>query len=215
MAAKPPGAGRPLGEVGLQPYGDGSPCSDGELATRFLEGDGCAFEELVTRYARPIFNFVYRFVGDYDEANDLAQSVFIQLHTSLHTARLDLPLRPWIFRIARNKALDHLRRKRAIRFSELESDDEDGETLVERIADADPLPEEIYERADLQRVLAEAILALPEKYRLVVTLRYVNGLTFGEIGQALEIPENTAKTHFQRTKGLLRRRLAGQIEPDV
>lgn len=196
----------------MDPYQDEVAIADGELAARFLQGDGRAFEALVKRYARPIFNFVYRFVGNYDEANDVAQTVFIQIHTSLPSARLDLPLRPWIFQIARNKALDHLRRRRAVHFSQMEADDEEGESPVERIADADPLPDELYERKDLQRVLAEAITALPPKYRTVVTLRYVGGLTFGEIGETLDMPENTAKTIFQRAKGMLRRSLAGQVD---
>lgn len=196
----------------MQPHDADVPLSDSELAARFLGGESRAFEALVTRYSRPVFNFVYRFVGDYDEANDVAQTTFIQIHSSLPTARLDMPLRPWIFQIARNKALDHLRRRRAIQFSALESDEDEGESVVDRLADPDPLPDELFERRDLQRVLAEAILALPPRNRAVVTLRYVNGLTFGEIGQALEMPENTAKTLFQRAKTMLRAKLMPRLD---
>ena len=202
-------------DVRLQPHDADFPIADSELATRFLAGDMRAFETLVTRYARPIFNFVYRFVGDYDEANDVSQSTFIQVHTSLPSARLDMPLRPWIFQIARNKALDHLRRRRAIHFSDLETEADEGESVVDRLADPDPLPDEIFERQDLQRVLAEAILQLPPRNRAVVILRYVNGLTFGEIGLALDMPENTAKTLFQRAKTMLRQQLAAQFEPEA
>jgi len=191
---------------------DQGPVSDAELAERFLAGDVAAFEALVARYARPVFNFVYRIVGDYDEANDVAQSVFIQVHQSLPTTRLDLPLRPWLFQVARNKALDHLRRRRSVPFSALAPEDEEEGSPIDRLADPGLLPDELYEQRDLQTILSAAIAALPERYRLVVTLRYVNGLTFGEIAQALAIPENTAKTHFQRAKARLRRHLAGQID---
>ncbi len=79
------------------------------------------------------------------------------------------------------------------------------------VADGRPLPEDLAERADLQDVLQRAIMALPGPYRTVVALRYSSDLTFAEIGAVLGLPENTAKTHFQRAKALLRAALRPQL----
>ena len=177
--------------------------SDETLAANFLAGDVAAFEALVVRYSRPIYNFAYRVVGNPDDANDVAQATFLQLFTHLAGVRLDQSLRPWLFQIARNKAIDVLRSRRQVVFSDVSRDDEDC-PLVEQAPDVAPLPEAIVEHADLQRILGEAIACLPPKYRVVVALRYTTDLTFKEMGEALGIPENTVKTLFQRAKTRLR-----------
>ena len=185
--------------------------TDGILAQQTLAGDEYSFEALVKRYSTPLFNFIYHFLNDYDQSCDILQHVFIQLHVSLPTLRTDKPLKAWLFQVARNRCLDELRRKRAIHFSELETTNDDDElSPLAAIPDNSPLPEELAERHDLQRCLREAIETLPIKFRMVVLLRYTGQLSFGEIGQALEMPEATAKTYFQRAKPLLRAALAKQ-----
>jgi RNA polymerase sigma factor (sigma-70 family) len=187
--------------------------TDGVLAQQTLAGDPYAFEDLVKRYSTPLFNFIYRFLGDYDQACDILQHVFIQLHTSLSTLRTDKPLKAWLFQVARNRCLDELRRKRVIHFSELESVNEDEElSPLAAIPDNGPLPEELAEQSDLQQRLQEAIQTLPIKFRSVVLLRYAGQLSFSEIGQTLSMPEATAKTYFQRAKPLLRTALMNQFQ---
>jgi RNA polymerase sigma factor (sigma-70 family) len=187
--------------------------TDGVLAQQTLTGDQYAFENLVKRYSTPLFNFIYRFLGDYDQACDVLQHVFIQLHTSLPTLRTDKPLKAWLFQVARNRCLDELRRKHAVNFSELEAvNDDDEMSVLAAIPDSSPLPEELAERNDLQQQLQKAIATLPVKFRSVVILRYANQLSFSEIGQALNMPEATAKTYFQRAKPLLRNALSQQME---
>ena len=181
--------------------------SDEELARAYCDGDEASFEELVRRYMKPIFNFAFRMVGTYGDADDVAQDVFIQVYKSLPSARLDLPFRPWLYVIARNKCLDFLKRKRPLSFSSLQEPDSK-ENPVDLVLDREPLPEEVLERADVQRQLRDAIAQLPERYRTVVSMRYAGELTFAEIAQVLSLPENTVKTHFQRAKDLLRRALA-------
>jgi RNA polymerase sigma-70 factor (ECF subfamily) len=117
-----------------------------------------------------------------------------------------------LFQVARNRCLDELRRKRAIHFSELEStSDEDELSPLAALPDTSPLPEEMAERHDLQECLQRAIQALPPKFRAVVLMRYASQLSFSEIGQALNMPEATAKTYFQRAKPLLRASLVTQV----
>src|ERR1700694_5838830 len=86
--------------------------SDGILAKQTLTGDQQAFEVLVQRYSAPLFNFICHFLGDYDQACDISQQVFLQLYISLPTLRTGDPLKAWLFQVARNRCLDELRRKR-------------------------------------------------------------------------------------------------------
>jgi len=123
------------------------------------------------------------------------------------------PLKAWLFRVARNRCLDELRRKRVVHFSELQTPGEDEDlSPLAIIPDTSPLPEDVAERHDLQHILQEAIDGLPPKFRAVVLLRYSGQLSFSEIGRALEMPEATAKTYFQRAKPLLRAALKNQVQ---
>jgi RNA polymerase sigma factor (sigma-70 family) len=180
--------------------------TDEALAERCQQGDAQAFEELVERYHRPLYHFAYRLLGRAEDAEDATQDTFIQVYHALPGARLDLPLRPWLFCIARNRCLDMLKRKRPVVFSALVMADDDGLGFLD-VPAGDPLPDELAERADLQRVLGAAIDALAPAYREVVALRYAGDLQFGEIAAVLGMPENSVKTRFQRAKAALRERL--------
>ncbi len=187
--------------------------TDGVLAQQTLAGDQIAFEKLVQRYSGSLFNFICRFLNDYDSASDILQQVFTQLYISLPNLRTGEPLKAWLFRVARNRCLDELRRKRVVHFSELQasSEDEDLSPLA-IIPDTSPLPEDVAEHHDLQNILQQAINGLPPKFRAVVLLRYAGQLSFSEIGQSLAMPEATAKTYFQRAKPLLRAALQNQMQ---
>ncbi len=187
--------------------------ADGMLAQQALAGDEQAFEVLVHRYSPPLFNFICHFLGDYDQACDISQQVFLQLYISLPTLRIGEPLKAWLFQVARNRCLDELRRKHTVHFSELETtSDEDELSPLAVMPDTSPLPEELAERHDLQVHLQQAILALPPKFRPVVILRYTAQLSFSEIGRTLHMPEATAKTYIQRAKPLLPSALATQLQ---
>lgn len=187
--------------------------SDAMLAQQTLEGDQHAFEILVQRYSTTLFNFICRFVGDYDLASDILQQVFLQLYVSLSGLHTGKPLKAWLFQVARNRCLDELRRKHAIHFSELEAATDDDElSPLAAIPDMLPLPEEIAEQHDLQACLQRAIQELPPKFRSVVLLRYVSQLSYAEIGQVLNMPEATAKTYFQRAKPLLLATLSSKLQ---
>jgi RNA polymerase sigma-70 factor, ECF subfamily len=190
-----------------------SECTDGLLAQQTLSGDQQAFEGLVNRYHTVLFNFICHFLGDYDQACDILQQVFLQLYISLPTLRTGEPLKAWLFRVARNRCLDELRRKRAIHFSELEMvSDEDEISPLAAMPDPGPLPEDLAEHHDVQDALRAAIDGLPPKFRSVVLLRYTAQLSFSEIGHVLHMPEATAKTYFQRAKPLLRVALKDRLQ---
>jgi RNA polymerase sigma-70 factor (ECF subfamily) len=175
---------------------------DEELVRRFRDGDTIAFEALLDRYSRSVYNFCLRMLGNTDDAEDTTQQTFIQAFESLPGTRSETPLRPWLFQVARNKCIDLIRRRRTIPLSSMQR--EEDEPVEVDPPDPRPRPEELYERAELQQILQDAIADLPLRTRQVVVMRYVAELTFAEIGEALGMPENTAKTLFQRAKPLLR-----------
>lgn len=192
--------------------------SDALLAQLVLAGDQDAFEMLVRRYSTPLFNFICRFLGDYDLACDVLQQVFLRFYTSLPKLGTSEPFKSWLFQVARNCCVDELRRRRryALHFSQLEVENGDGElTGFCDIPDPGPLPEELVERRDLQLLLMRAIESLPPKFRAVVILRYASQLSFSEIGRTLSMPEATAKTYFHRAKALLRKILSSPQKDPV
>lgn len=166
-------------------------------------GDADAFETLVRRYTQPLYAFATRLLGSPDDAADVTQHTFVQCYHALPRLRADTPLRPWFFRVARNRCLDLLRQRKPLH-SPTPRDDADDADALAALADSGPSLEALAERSDLQRLLTEAIADLPPKYREVVALRYEGDLTFAEIAETLGIPENSAKTLFQRAKGMLR-----------
>jgi RNA polymerase sigma factor (sigma-70 family) len=183
--------------------------TDGALIENILAGDQQAFEILINRYHKPLFNFLCYFLHDYDLACDILQDVFLKFYASLPTLHTDKPLKPWLFQVARNRALDELRRKHPIAFSQLEiMEEEDDVSPVDILPDTSLLPEEIAEHHELQQTLRQAIDALPLKFRQVVLLRYTERFPFKEIGTILNMPEATAKTYFQRARPLLRKALS-------
>jgi RNA polymerase sigma-70 factor (ECF subfamily) len=186
--------------------------TDAILAKQVLDGDQEAFASLVRRYEAPLFNFICHFLSDYDQACDVLQLVFIRLYTALPKLGTGEPFKAWLFQVARNCCVDELRRKHrcAVHFSQLENSEGELIGLCD-LPDPRPLPEDVVERRDLQAQLQGAIGTLPPKFRSVVILRYSSQMSFAEIGQALSMPEATAKTYFHRAKVLLRKALRASL----
>ena len=185
---------------------------DSILANICLLGDEQAFEGLYKRYRPALFKFIFNILRDYDLSCDILQQVFLQLYISLPTLKTNKPFKSWLFQVARNRCLDELRRKRVVRFSELDTYNEEDEIeMFTFVQDPSPLPEEIAERHYVRDRLLRAIQTLPPRFRSVVFLRYSKQLTFPEIGKTLGMPEATAKTYFSRAKPLLRASLARNL----
>ncbi|MBE3558704.1 MAG: sigma-70 family RNA polymerase sigma factor [Ktedonobacteraceae bacterium] len=186
--------------------------ADDALVEQVHAGNHRAFEALVWRYYTALYNFTSHCLGDYEQARDVTQFVFLQLyisiprlHNNLHSARSKAPLKSWLFQVAWNRCMDEKRRKRPLLFCELDAAEEDEDiSLINTIPDPAPEPDEVAEQNDLQGHLHCAIQQLPLRFRRVVFLRYTEELSFGEIGHRLNMPENTAKTYFQRARPLLR-----------
>jgi RNA polymerase sigma-70 factor (ECF subfamily) len=182
---------------------------EGQQLVAARRQDPAAFEALVRRHQAPVYNFCLRMLGQADDAADVAQETFVQLYS--HLGRLDErePIAPWLFRVARNRCIDIIRRRRTV---PLRVTDDSGEmSLASDPADEAPLPEEMFERADLQRVLSAAIAELPPAYAEVVALRYAGDRSFAEIAAILDCDEGAARVRFHRAKALLRRHLRADV----
>src|SRR5258708_28186788 len=157
-----------------------------------------------------------RFIKEGEQVNDVLEYVFLQLYVSLSRLLTSVSLKSWVLQVARNRWLDELRRRRRrdeIPFSAFEWEYREEElALVETIPDAEPLPEEVAERIDLQCSLQQAMFSLPPKLRQIVRLRCFRQLTFSEIGRTLKMPESTVKACFYRSLPRLRTALGGSYE---
>jgi RNA polymerase sigma-70 factor, ECF subfamily len=189
---------------------DGDLSLDGQQVLAARRREPGAFEALVRRHQTPLFNFCLRMLGQAEDAADVAQETFVQLYS--HLGRLDEhePLAPWLFRVARNRCIDLIRRRRTVPLAV--ADDSDNNLHAMEPVDDEPLPDELAERADLQRLLSRAIAALPPTYSEVVALRYAGDRSFAEIAQILDCEEGAARVRFHRAKAVLRRELRSLID---
>ena len=179
--------------------------SDNVLFQQALAGDQEAFEALFSRYQRSLFRLIYRYVGEYNEAHDVLQQVWLQLYLSLPKLYPNVQLKPWLFTVAHNRSLDVLRRRRFLSFSEVEKGNEEDETaFLNTIPDTSLTPEELVEQRDLQQAIQRAIQTLPGTYRTVVLLYYREQMSYAEIGRVLKMPVSTVKARFHRAKPFLR-----------
>ena len=171
--------------------------SDQELIERYLKGDEKSFEILLSRYLNIIYNFVYKFAKDGDEASDIAQETFLKVWKNVKKINQKQNFKSWLFTIAKNTALDHLKKKTAVAFSKFE--DLDGKNyFIENIKDTSSLPSEIVESKMTKSLLSKATKSLSSKYKEVVSLYYFKDLNFREISETTGQPLNTVKSRHKR-----------------
>lgn len=183
--------------------------SDHELIERTKNGDEDAFAAIVGRYRNPITNYLYRFLNDYEEAVDLAQETFVRVYYAIDRYHTGYAFSTYIYRIATNLAISELRRrKRRKLFSLTGLFQGEGDDEVEfQPADERPLPDKNVVDSEQDRVIAKAIAALPEKYRVPIILRDIEGRTYEEIAIILELGLGTTKSRISRARGLLKEKL--------
>lgn len=176
--------------------------SDPELvasASRGLEG---SFEELVNRYQRPISAFVYRMVGDYDAALDLTQEIFIKVYSSLSRYRPEFKFSTWIYKIAHNAAIDHLRRTSSRERSLNVGTATDNYELP--LESEGLTPEQQSEREERRGEIENVVRSLPTAYRELIVLRHSQDLTYEEIVEVTGLPLGTVKNRLFRAREMMR-----------
>jgi len=181
---------------------------DEQLIFDYLKGDEESLELLVQKYLKTIYSFTYRYVGNRQDAEDVMQEVFVKVWRNLKKFDQQKSFKTWIFAIAKNTALDRLKKKKVIPFSYFEN--ERGENMItETLIDPSPLPDELLEKASMAQILTSAMEKLLPKYRMVLFLRYNDHFTFREIGESLGEPLHTVKGRHRRALILLKELISG------
>ena len=160
-------------------------------------GDDAAYRELMRRYMGPIFGFAKQYAKTTEDAEDIAQDTFFKAWKHLKRFKPDKTFRPWLYAIARNTALDQIKKRRASSFSELDSQDSELQ-FVDTLEDNEPLPSEDYERSELAAELTDSMKGLHPDHRRVLDMHYREGLTFNEIAAIMKKPMNTVKSWHRR-----------------
>jgi RNA polymerase sigma-70 factor (ECF subfamily) len=184
--------------------------TDAELVAGALRGSQDAFRELVTRFQRPVYSLVLRMVQDSATAEDLAQEVFVKAFRRLDTYDARWKLSSWLFKIAHNTTIDHLRRGVPETVPLETGSDDDRGSLAAVLADGtaeNPLA--AAERRDLARSLERAIALLRPEYRQAVLMFYVHGASYQEICEVSGLPLGTVKTNLHRARKELAQAMTG------
>lgn len=183
----------------------GEPTSDSDVLADVMAGDVEAFEKIVDRHKNRLFNFVYRFVGDRETAEDILQETFLRAFRRRKEYRAIANFSTWLFTIAGNLAKSELRRRKRWRFFSLNWDEE-SETGID-LPDESHRPDTMTETAMTDEMIQEAIESLPANYRKVILLRDVEGLSYQEIARIVNRPVGTVKSRVNRARLRLQRRL--------
>ncbi len=189
-----------------------SAATDQEIVALARAGHEPAYRELIRRYERPLFSLVFRMVRDRELAEDLAQETFVKALNALDSYRPEFKFSSWIFKIANNAAIDHLRRR------ELDTLSLDGSPHAEtleaieatalQIGNRGESPLDAVEAKELGGAIEHAIGLLRPEYRSCILLRHVEGRAYEEIAEILNLPLGTVKTYIHRARNELRQALA-------
>ena len=176
--------------------------TDLDLIARAIGGREDGFEELVRRYQRPITNYVFRMLNDYDAALDVTQEVFIKVYNSLSKYSSEYKFSTWLYRIAHNAAIDHIRRKSPNQQS-LEAENGDGSYQLQ-IESPNPTPEQERERSEWRTEIAAVVKCLPAADRELILLRHSQDLSYDEIAEITNLPLGTVKNRLFRAREMMR-----------
>lgn len=160
-----------------------------------------AFEQLVARYERELYNYLRRYLGNPALAEDAFQGTFLQLHLKCHQFKEGARLRPWLYTIATHQAIDALRKSKRHQMVSLDRTNNEDETgaagsLGDLLPDLGEGPQRSMQRAERQQWIRDAVARLPEHFEVVVRLAYYQGLKYREVAEALDLPVGTVKSRL-------------------
>jgi RNA polymerase sigma-70 factor (ECF subfamily) len=182
--------------------------SDEDLMARVAEEDERAFAELVRRYQGRLTNLVSRLLNDRECSDDLTQEVFVRVYIHRRNYRRGSKLSTWLFTIAANLAKNEIRRRvRRRNWFSLDALQEVLKDSAMVLADGSEGHERTLEREQLQEAVARAIATVPDKYRLALVFRDIEGLAYEDIAQVLGIPGGTVRSRINRARSMLKRKL--------
>ena len=181
---------------------------ESQLVERSLDGDLAAFEELVLLFDKKIYNYCYRMTNNSNDAEDLAQEVFIKVYRNLKSFRKDSKFSTWIYRIAYNTCIDNHRKKKFRLLSLNRGEDEQQEM---DLPSPTPLPEEQVISGEQYGMIKECIAELKPEYKSAIILRDIQNYSYKEIADILNIPMGTVKSNISRARALLRDALKSRL----
>jgi RNA polymerase sigma-70 factor (ECF subfamily) len=185
--------------------------TDHELVASAQKGSEKAYRELLGRYQRPVFSLVYRMLRDREQAEDLAQETFVRVFNNIERYDPKYKFSSWIFKIATNLTIDHIRKKELATVSidgsryAVTPDEIAASTIT--VEGRDPNPEQLLEAKELGSEIEAAIGSLRPEYRTAIVLRHVEGREYQEIADIMGLPLGTVKTFIHRARNSLRERL--------
>ena len=187
--------------------------SDEDLMLEFQIGTVEAFDILVSRYRDPLMNYVYRFLGDRKEGEDLLQETFLRVYRNRHSYRRIARFSTWLYTIAGNLARSEYRKRKRRRFYSIQSINRDAEEYEVEIPDETFSPDRHTESMLQDKYIQEALHQIPEEFREVVVLRDVQQLAYEEIAQITGLPMGTVKSRINRGRTKLQRLLKDIYTP--
>ncbi len=195
----------------MQTFEDLGALPDADVVRLAQQGRELAFRELVRRYERPVFSLVYRMVRDRELAEDLAQDAFVKVLNHIDRYSPEFKFSSWLFKIANNVAIDHLRRRRIDTISmdgspHASSASEVEATTLNLGSEQESALDEL-EAKELGSAIEQAIARLRPEYRACIMLRHVEGRSYEEIAATLDLPLGTVKTYIHRARHELRKGL--------
>lgn len=176
--------------------------ADVDLVAGALGGNADGFEELVRRYQRPITGYVFRMLGDYESSLDVTQEVFIKVYNSLSKYSSEYKFSTWLYRIAHNAAIDHMRRN-SVTPQSLEAENADGSYEIQ-IESRVSSPEQDRERSEWRTEIDAVVRCLPTAYRDLILLRHARDLSYDEIAEVTGLPLGTVKNRLFRAREMMR-----------
>jgi len=178
--------------------------TDEQIISDYLKGDKESLEILIKRYLKPIYGFIYKYLNNVHDAEDIAQETFVRTWKNLKKFDKEKSFKTWIFTIAKNISIDFLRKKSNVPFSDFE--DEDGfNAFINNMPDLSPSPNKIVEQKEASDVLISAMDELSLKNRTALYLRYNNDMSFREISESLNEPIHTVKSRCRRGLSALKK----------
>jgi RNA polymerase sigma factor (sigma-70 family) len=178
---------------------------DFKLIDMAVGGDDKAYAKLLQRYRKPVYHLILKMVRNVDDAEDLVMESFSKAFRSLHKFKKDFTFSTWLFRIATNNTIDHIRRRRLNTMSiENTYMDDDGQSVSIDVQDMGVLnPQDEAIKAQKEELIQAFVSMLPAKYQKLVRLRYFHELSYEEIAAELEAPLGTVKAQLHRARELL------------
>ena len=173
--------------------------SDEQIVSRIQEGDNAMFRHLVSRYNQPLLNYIARFTGRGDDAEDVLQELFIRVFRSLSGFDTSRRFKPWMYRIATNLCYDHLKKKKpalSLDKDYASADSDNGATLLDFIADENYDPEKHYLHRELLEEIKDRIDILPDGQREAFLMFHFEDMQYKDIAETLKIPVGTVKSRL-------------------